>query len=58
MEQKSKSFSVESQKRCEEKFVHAGLKTGKTEAQLWTKEPEVNPDMNWSNMMLYMIVCC
>ena len=58
MEQKLKSLSVESQKQYEEKFVPAGLKTGRTEAQLWTEEPEVNPDMNWSNMMLYMIVCC
>ena len=46
MEQKLKSLSVESQKQYEEKFVPAGLKTGRTEAQLWTEEPEVNPDMN------------
>ena len=58
IEKKSKSLSVESQKQYEDKFVPAGLKTGRTEAQLWTEEPEVNPDMNWSNMMLYMIVCC
>ena len=58
MEQKSKSLSVKSQKRYEEKVVAAGLKTGRTEAQLWTEEPEVIPDINWSNMMLYMIVCC
>ena len=58
MEQKSKSLSVESQKRYKEKVVPAGLETGRTEAQLWTEEPEVIPDMNWSNMMLSMIVCC
>ena len=58
MEQKSKSLSAESQKRYKEKVVSAGLKTGRTEAQLWTEEPEVIPNMNWSNMMLYMIVCC
>ena len=58
MEQKSKSLSVESQKRYEEKVVPAGLKTDRTESQLSTEEPEVIPDMNWSNMMLYMIACC
>ena len=58
MEEKSKSLSVESQKRYEEKVVPVGLKTGRTEAQLWTEKPEVILDMNWSNMMLYMIVCC
>ena len=57
MEQKSKSLSVESQKRYEEKVVPVGLETGRTEAQLWTEEPEVIPYMNWSNIMLYMIVC-
>ena len=58
MEQKSKSLSVESQKRYEEKVVPVGLKTGRTETQLWTEEPEVIPDMNWSDMMLFMIECC
>ena len=62
MEQKSpyfKSLSVESQKRCEEKVVTAGLETDTTtEAQVWMEEPEVIPDVNWSDMMLYMIVCC
>ena len=58
MEQKSKSLSVESQKQYEEKFVLAGLETGRTKAQLWTEEPEVIPDINWSNMMLSRIVCC
>ena len=57
-EQKSKCLSVESQKRYEEKVVRAGLKTGIKEAQPWTEEPEVIPDMNWSDMMLYKIVCC
>ena len=51
MEPKSKSLSVESQKRYKKKVVLAGLKTGRTEAQLWTEEPEVIPDMNWSDMM-------
>ena len=58
MEQKSKSLSFESQKRYEEKVVPVGLKTGKKEAQLRMEEPEVIPDMNWSDMMLFMIVCC
>ena len=56
--QKSKCLSVESQKRYEEKVAPASLKTGRTEAQLWTEEPEVIPDMNWSDIMLYKIVCC
>ena len=60
MEQKSpyfRSLSVESQKRYEEQIVTAGLKTDPytMEAQLWTEEPEVIPDVNWSDMMLYMI---
>ena len=58
MEQKSKSLSVESQKRYEKKVVPSGLKTGRTEAQLWTEEQEVIVDTNCSNMMLHMIVCC
>ena len=58
MEQKSKSLSDESQKRYEEKVVPEGLKRGRTEAQLWTEKQEVIPDMNCSDMMLYMIVCC
>ena len=43
MEQKSKSLSNKSQKRYEEKVVPAGLKTGRTEAQLWTEKQEVFP---------------
>ena len=58
MEQKYKSLSIKSQKRYKEKVVPAGLKTNRAEAQLWTEEPEVIPDMNWSDTMLYMIVCC
>ena len=58
MEQKSESLSVESQRRYEEIVVPVRLKTGRAEAQLWTEEPEVISDMNWSDTMLYMIVCC
>ena len=60
MERKSEYFaslSAESQRRYESKVISSGLRTDPyaIDDRHWTETPERVPDVQWSDMMLYMI---
>lgn len=58
MDAKSEYFlalSADSRKRYECKVTSAGLSKDPYAIEEWTETPESTPDVQWSDMMLYMI---
>ena len=59
MDAKSEYFlglSADSRSRYERKVISAGLKKDPYAIDEWTENPETIPSVQWSDMVLYMIV--